>query len=383
MTSKAKILLVEDESVLQKLYSRILNDAGFELTISENGKEALECLKELLPDIIISDIMMPEMDGFEFRKNLKNDARFDTIPFCFLTSRTGEEDIITGLDLGADDYISKITSPRILVKKIETLLQRKNIQQQKLKEEFVTAASSASMQLIPDLPPNFEGYDLQQWHHSSEGIPGGDFIDYIPISEKKLFVAIGDTMGKQWGAWMYAQAYIAYLRSALRGLSAEYKTKSITPSQLLQKFNELLYSDAKTSEIICTVGIIQIETPSSTLVYANASHIPPLYFRKAGNSISLIENEGYLVGVHKNVLYQDTIINMDIGDAVLLYTDGVTELKSKEKELYGIERLQNQFHLMMNNKPTSIISGILGDMDAFTEGKLPIDDATLVSILKT
>ncbi len=122
----SKILLVDDEVDILEFLKYNLELEKFEVLVSSNGKDALKQLDKK-PDLIVLDIMMPEMDGFELYQEIKNDKNYQDIPIIFLTAKSGETDEIKGLNLGASDYIQKPISPKKLVARIKSNL-RKSVQ---------------------------------------------------------------------------------------------------------------------------------------------------------------------------------------------------------------------------------------------------------------
>ena len=123
---KAKhILVVEDEEDIQELITYNLKKENYQVYTVSSGEEAIHYALNKLPDLIILDLMLPGIDGFEVCKRLKNNEASQAIPIVMLTAKGEESDIITGLELGADDYITKPFSPRILIARIRTILRRK------------------------------------------------------------------------------------------------------------------------------------------------------------------------------------------------------------------------------------------------------------------
>ena len=118
----SKILLIENESFLRKLYCEFLSMSRYEMQTADNGKNGLERLASFRPDLIILDIIMPVMDGAEFLKIVKNDLKFKNIPVLLLTGITDMNKIETCLDLGAVDFVEKTTHPVDLLNKIENIL---------------------------------------------------------------------------------------------------------------------------------------------------------------------------------------------------------------------------------------------------------------------
>lgn len=120
-----KILVVDDEPDALELIGFNLRNAGYEVVTADDGQEALRRARESLPDLVLLDVMLPEIDGLEVCKSLRRDAATRRIPIIMLTARAAEIDRVLGLELGADDYVTKPFSPRELVLRIKNLLGRK------------------------------------------------------------------------------------------------------------------------------------------------------------------------------------------------------------------------------------------------------------------
>lgn len=119
-----KILIVEDEPDIQELLSYNLRQAGFEITTAEEGEVALRLAEQSPPDLVVLDLMLPGMDGLELCRLLKQRDSLRRVPVLMLTAKTEEVDRIVGLELGADDYVTKPFSPRELVLRIKAILRR-------------------------------------------------------------------------------------------------------------------------------------------------------------------------------------------------------------------------------------------------------------------
>lgn len=121
MDKKTTVAIVDDDPTIVKVVRIILQANGFEVVEALNGTEALELVKREMPDIVLLDIMMPDMDGFEVLRLLKEDEETEGIPVVFLTAKTGADYVNRGLNLGAYDYIIKPFSPAALIAKINEL----------------------------------------------------------------------------------------------------------------------------------------------------------------------------------------------------------------------------------------------------------------------
>ena len=129
-----RILLVDDEPDILEFLKYNLEQENFEVLTSTNGKDALKKISQN-PDLLVLDIMMPEMDGFELYERIKDNKEYHQIPIIFLTAKSGETDEIKGLDLGASDYIQKPISPKKLIARIKANLRKAAAQ---TKEKTVT-----------------------------------------------------------------------------------------------------------------------------------------------------------------------------------------------------------------------------------------------------
>ncbi len=119
-----KILVVDDEQDIVDLISYNLGKEGYKVSTASNGNQAVELASAVKPDLVILDIMMPGMDGFEVCRTLRQNSGTASVAIMFLTAKSGEIDQILGLELGADDYIQKPISPRVLIARVKTILRR-------------------------------------------------------------------------------------------------------------------------------------------------------------------------------------------------------------------------------------------------------------------
>lgn len=122
--AKATIMVVEDDQDIRELISYNLGKEGYTVIPVESGEQALKLIETANPDLIVLDIMLPSMDGIEVLRNLKQGSRHANIPVIMATAKSEDSDIITGLELGADDYIAKPFSPKVLIARIRSLLRR-------------------------------------------------------------------------------------------------------------------------------------------------------------------------------------------------------------------------------------------------------------------
>jgi len=122
--AKKSILIIEDEKDIQELVKYNLSKEGYPVLAADTGEEGMKVARGEVPGLILLDLMLPGLDGLEVCKILKNDGKTKHIPIVMLTAKGGESDIVTGLELGADDYITKPFSPRVLIARVRALMRR-------------------------------------------------------------------------------------------------------------------------------------------------------------------------------------------------------------------------------------------------------------------
>ena len=337
--NSSKILLVDDDVALSKMFKYNLDSAGFSCNLVHHAEEALELLKTELPDIIISDVMMPKINGFEFRKRILEQPNLKSIPFMFLTVKGEEQDILDGYEYDITDYVLKTEGPKVIVAKVKAVMNSISKKRQKVVSELNHAAESLRAKVVPDTKPEFKGFLINHWHLPYEGIPGGDFIDYFRMDDENLAIILGDVMGKKWGAWYFAFAYAAYVRSAIRGVLQS--SDAFSPSSIINEVNRSVYNDAKVSEVFSTISVVILNNKNLTASYTGAGDLPLLHKSLSGNSVTSISSKGTLLGFSNNGEYEDKIIKINKGDSVILTTDGLIETRNKANEQFGTKRLVN------------------------------------------
>ena len=368
-------MLVDDDQTLAKLFQYNLNKAGFECRIAEDPDSGMKLAKSFMPDLIISDIMMPGIDGYQFRKMLLADQNLKSVPFVFLTSKGGEDNILDGYNLGITDYVLKTAGPRVVVAKVSAIVKSLGKERQKIVTELHQAADSLRVKVVPDTSPQFKGFDIKHWHQPFHGIPGGDFIDYFKLDDNSMAVVLGDVMGKKWGAWYFAFAYAGYVRSALRVVLQT--AKEFSPSDILQQVNNSVYQDAKVSEVFATLSIVVINNKTNTVKYTGAGDLPILHLDSPNGKVEKIKSKGLLLGFSAHGSYEDITINMLSGDNILLITDGIIESRNTNGDQFGSDRLQDV--ILKHRNTQDIIGDIKREFTEFTSGNYE-DDISLISI---
>lgn len=206
---KHKILIVDDEPRILDSVRMNLELDGYQVFEATNGQEALDETRRRLPDLIVMDVMMPEMDGFEALRELR---KFSTVPLILLTVKADERDVVHGLELGADDYVAKPFSPAVVLSRIKAVLRR---------AEMVPASPPSREIRVDDrLSINFERHEVLKDGEKVQLRPTEFRLLYHLASNPGVVMTHETLLSRVWGpeyrdASHYVRLYINYLRQKL------------------------------------------------------------------------------------------------------------------------------------------------------------------------
>lgn len=192
---KQKILVVDDERILRMVVKRQLEFQGYQVRDASSGAEALSTLEEDLPDVIVSDVMMPGMDGLEFCRCLRSSREGQLIPFIFLSSKGELDDRIVGLSMGADDYLIKPFEVRELVAKIEAQLERSRRISEEMKKIKIQYAAKKSSLEEPEPLPLTPAEERVFWE-VVQGLTNKQISDRLFISPRTVQTHLSNILGK-------------------------------------------------------------------------------------------------------------------------------------------------------------------------------------------
>ena len=320
-TSK-KILLVDDNLLFLKMMSHAFSKAGFICMTAESAPQAIELLALDKPDAILSDYWMPEMNGLDFRRYLIGKPDLKNIPFIFLTDFSDINLVNAGLNLEAIDYVIKNTPVNVIVAKLNNLITAVSKQRELSEIEVKKAVAALNIRSVPQQAPSVTGYEVNFWHRSFQDIPGGDFIDFIKVTDRFTFIVLGDVMGKKWMAWFLSFSFLSYVRSAVRfGVSSsEY-----TVAGILEKINQIIYGDDALKDILSSLSLVMIDHENNKLVYSGAGDLPVIHYSAKDNTFNSLQCSGLLLGLFEEGMYDQREIIMDAEDQLFVFTDGIID----------------------------------------------------------
>ena len=366
------LLLVDDNPTnLQVLY-QTLETTGCKLLVAKNGETALAIAQKASPDLILLDIMMPGIDGFEVCRRLKDNPDTANIPVIFLSALTETKDKVQGLQLGAVDYVSKPFQPDEVIARVNTHLTihrlKREVEQKKdALEDELEAASDVQRRLLPKKLPEIAGLKLAV-HYETSLYAGGDYYDIAKMADNQWGFLVADAEGHSAPAAVMMAMTCALFRS--------YPEPPTEPGELLFFLNQHLCKVADPSFV--TALYIVYDADHHSLKIARAGHPPPMIYRSAEkNAIEYSCGGVFPLGIDPYEQVPVTEAELQPGDRILLYTDGITERFSIDGKTYGEERLLRQLEGDGNLQPEELLTAIMKDVDDFANGRPADDDQAL------
>jgi serine phosphatase RsbU (regulator of sigma subunit) len=371
------VLLVDDEPANLQIVNSILKDT-YKTRIATNGAKALELAnQDPAPDLILLDVMMPEMDGYEVCSRLKSDDRTRDIPVIFLTGQTEIDDETRGFEVGAVDYIHKPFSPAVVQARVRTHLVLRGIrnqlesQLQTIQSEMATARQ-IQLSILPREIPAIKGLEIAARYIPMTAV-AGDFYDFIQIDEKRIGILVADVSGHG----MPAALISSMLKIALDG-----QTECASdPARVLAGLNKALCGKFQGHFVTAVYVVVDVEKQS--IFYAGAGH-PPLIFmdHSAGKARDFVEN-GLFLGFFPEATYSAVEIPFTAGDWGVLYTDGIPEMTDPSDEQFGLDRFKQCLQDHHDLTAAQFIDALLAELSQWSDvasGREPEDDITLLAI---
>lgn len=326
--SRHSILVVEDEITLRRLLTYRLSKS-FDVRVASNGQEALDLVGEKIPDLIVSDIMMPLLDGYGLRRALSRDPATRIIPFIFLTAKVDGESRDEALRDGVDDYLTKPFDLDAVVARIEQLLARSDVYQNRLNARI---SQDFSNKLLPRGMPTEAGYAFDYLNLPREQ-GGGDFVDWVRHASGAYYVTIGDVMGKGIQAKFYAFAFLSYVRGTIHAMMRT----TDAPGQVITAVNDLLVADPVMEETFASLLLFRWDPASGRVTYCNAGHCRPM--RVSSGGVDVLPEGNMVVGLAAGAQFGDHDVTLAPGEAFVCYTDGLIEQPRAAGGLVGEEGL--------------------------------------------
>lgn len=383
MSDTYKILVVDDEPdleplVLQRMRRRI-RSGDYTFVFAHNGVEALEKLQaDEDIDMVVSDINMPQMDGLTLLEQIpKVDPNIRSV----IISAYGDmKNIRTAMNRGAFDFVTKpldfedlqLTIDRTLTHLTEWRAALSSRDKLVALQNELDVARKMQQSILPTRFPQSDAY--QSFGGMAPALDvGGDFFDVMRLENDCIGLAIADVSGKGVPAALFMMSSRTLLKGAAIG--------SHRPGDVLREVNDLLCED-NDAMMFVTLLYAVYNPATGELTYANGGHNTPLILHADGGSTELPLTGGVALGVMDDMDFEQGSVILSPGDALVLYTDGVTEAMNEEHEELGMERLQQILAAIPTRSPEEINKAIFNGIRAFAGGAPQSDDITCLTLFR-
>jgi serine phosphatase RsbU (regulator of sigma subunit) len=382
----ASILVVDDTPANLQVLAGMLKDRGYKVRPVPGGKLALSAARRDPPDLILLDINMPEMNGYEVCEHLKSEDELKGIPVIFISALTEPLDKVKAFATGGVDYITKPFHMEELHARVETHLKLRRLQieleeyarhlelaRERLKLDL-ELAREVQRGLLPPRLPEVAGYEFFAYYESAYEI-GGDYYDFIPLPRRRVAVLLGDVSGK---------GVVAALLMAKLGADARACVLTEPdPAVAITKLNSLMNQSRIADRFVTLVAAI-LDPESHTVTLVNAGHPSPLIYHRASRTVAeAMSNEvaGFPLGVG-GLEYASCRVSLQPGDCILAFTDGVTEARNVNNVLL---RTKGVYAAVQGEvySPRALGERVVKVVKQFAAGRSQQDDIALVGFGRT
>ena len=382
-----KILSVDDELDLEVLltqyFRRQIRKGEYVFSFAHNGLEALQLiLKEKDFDIILSDINMPEMDGLTLLTHI-NEMRNPALK-CIMVSAYGDMgNIRSAMNNGAFDFATKPIDLDDLALTIEKAIeqinyikesQREHVQLESIQNDLQVAGEIQQAILPRKFPPFDDLKDVVDIFAEMQPAKdvGGDFYDFFRIDDDRIGLVIADVSGKG----IPAALFMAVSRTLIRATSL----RGLPPEECLTYSNKLLCNESIDCMFV-TVFYGIYDTKTGIMTYTNAGHNPPFIQRQDKKVEMLcVAKKNIVIGIQDDYKYESDTLQLNPGETLVMYTDGVTEAFSEEKKEFSEDNLQKTLEKVTGAGSKEVVETIVNDVKAFAGNEPQSDDITVLTL---
>ena len=345
------ILIADDNLPSRMLLAKLLKKPGYDVSVASDGKDAWNILKTDNINFVITDWMMPEIDGLQLCKMIRNHDFGHYLYVVILTSKDQQSEMIEGLNAGADDFIVKpFNRDELFVKirigeRILRLEKSKEEQNRKLIDAYTTikkdleAAAKIQLSLLPKSDSMISGIEFD-WLFMPATYIAGDIFNYYRLSDDHIGFYLLDVAGHGIPSALLSIALSRYLspsvgQERLKNMPAYHEYTQ--PKNLVSSLNRCFQADDDSMQYFTMIyGIINVKT--GHIKITQAGHPSPILFKKNGLA-SFIGSGGFPVGIFPDATYEEYEFNIESGDRFILFSDGLIECPDKNGETFSTERL--------------------------------------------
>lgn len=339
----ARMLVVDDNEMNRDLLARRLQREGHQVELAVDGVAALAKLDAGTFDLVLLDIMMPGMDGYQVLEHLKADEALRHLPVILISALDDADSVVKGLALGADDYLPKPFNPHILRARVNASLARKRLRDceqlyARSLEREMDIARDIQAGFLPDRLPVVAGWDLAAYFQPARRV-GGDFYDAFALhAGQRIGVVVADVCDKGVGAALF----MALVRSLVRAFAERMDFLGADAAgqarELVTHVNSYIVRTHGRTSMFATLFFAILDPADGALIYVNGGHEAPVISGKSGVRARLVPT-GPAVGMLPDMVFHAARQTIEPGDTLLVYTDGITDARDAEAVSFSEERL--------------------------------------------
>ncbi len=382
-----EILIVDDELQNLELLELILKPEGYTVRKASSGEEAVEAVRESPPDLVVMDVCMTGMSGFEACRLIKGIQNDHFVPVMLLTNLDDTDSKVKGLDAGADEYLVKPPRKAELLARVRAILRIRDLQQnlfrsmkeleetneqlrkaQRTIEEELKRVGAIQQSFLPARFPEHPEIEFGHYYGPCAQA-GGDYFDVIEIGKANWGILVADVTGH--GA--SAAVVMAITHTLMRSFTNTFHYPSTALKVANEKLNEHL---APTFYVTMFYGVLNLET--MRFRYASAGHEPMFLYRARTQGVEILKTEyGFPLKLMKTDDYDEQEVTLEPNDKLILFTDGLVEIRSPEGKLFTPERLAGLVLKYRDRPAQAFVDAIVAETQAYNPEQPFQDDVTL------
>lgn len=386
-----KILIADDQKLNRRLLCRLLERNCYVTIEAGHGEETLEIVERERPHLVLLDVIMPGLNGFDVCARIKERQEFQNLPVIFLSAAAEVEDKVHGLEVGGSDYIAKPFDSSEVLARVRTHLKIRHLneslqeayfdlsEKQKQIENDLRAAAQIQHSLLPAELPALEAVQFATFFEPCETV-GGDLYHVHRINEDTIGGYLLDVSGHGVPSAMVTASVAQVLQphtGLLQKLQSQHgRNKPVSPVEVLLQLEENFPFER--FHRFFTMFYFLLELESGTFRYCNAGHPPGILVSRTGETKTLPAS-GTIVGLGGTVPFEEGRIALEPGDRIILYTDGIIEHSQNSGGDYGITNLTSFWQDYAREPLSDAVSQLIEDVSNFGDGRFK-DDVSLLAI---
>jgi sigma-B regulation protein RsbU (phosphoserine phosphatase) len=380
-----RLLVVDDnEDNRYTLILRLELEGYQEISVADDGEAAIELLRTQEFDLVLLDVMMPKLDGYQVLERLKAEGRLHNIPVIMISALNEIESVVRCIELGAVDYLSKPFDPVLLKARVGASLEKKRLRDEvrahlARMEEELESARQLQMSMLPTVfpsPSKQRPVEIFAMMEPAREV-GGDLYDFFDCDDGTLCFLIGDVSGKGVPAALFmarAKNLIRLITRLARGADGA----APGPAEIVDMVNRELCQD-NAGMMFVTLFFGMLDPKTGDLRFTNAGHNPP--YRLDGKAVEAVTlSKGRPLGLRTTSTYETGSLTLAAGETLYLYTDGVTEAHNRTGELFAEQRLEAVLRESAGDSTNIVVTAVGDAVQRFADGAAQSDDITAMAL---